>query len=137
MNLLNETLANLEGNCLSLSDVVWIGTDEVEIPIPVFLELANKEYENGVGAQYVALDLVVHGDGWWLERHEYDGSEWWEFKKQRVRPTRTVIPRAVVDGSTPWPTLKELNHPEGKYSDVPFDWEGMEVMQTNNLGAME
>jgi hypothetical protein len=23
---------------------------------------------------------MVIGSDWWLERHEYDGSEWWEFK---------------------------------------------------------
>jgi len=26
------------------------------------------------------VSLTVAGDDWWLERHGYDGSEWWEFK---------------------------------------------------------
>jgi hypothetical protein len=26
------------------------------------------------------LKIIVVGKDWWLERHEYDGSEWWEFK---------------------------------------------------------
>ena len=30
----------------------------------------------------VAEDLVVVGDNWWIERHEYDGNEWWEYKEK-------------------------------------------------------
>ena len=44
------------------------------------LEQLDFNYDDGFGGQelygYVLLD-----DQDWLERHEYDGSEWWEYKK--------------------------------------------------------
>jgi hypothetical protein len=37
-------------------------------------------YDAGYGSQQ--LDgLVLFNDNTWLERHEYDGSEWWEYKR--------------------------------------------------------
>lgn len=45
-----------------------------------FFELLDFEYENGFGRQ--RLDGTVWlADGSWLERGEYDGSEWWEWKR--------------------------------------------------------
>lgn len=45
-----------------------------------FLTKLEFEYDSGYGLQ------VLHGTVWleggsWLERGEYDGSEWWEYKK--------------------------------------------------------
>ena len=40
----------------------------------------NIEYDNSYGIPEVPEDLVVVGVDWWLERAEYDGSEWWEYK---------------------------------------------------------
>lgn len=123
MNLLKETKRDLMENGKTISDIRWVGTNEVQIPVDVFLALANKEYDNGYGSQHVASDLVVVGDDWWMERREYDGSEWWEFKRSIREPKRTVIPRAVVDESATRMTLKEMNHPGGKYSAEPWDWD--------------
>jgi hypothetical protein len=36
------------------------------------------------------LDLIIVGDNWWLERKEYDGSEWFEFKKKKKEPDTVV-----------------------------------------------
>lgn len=38
------------------------------------------EYSEGYGAQEL-FGLVLFNDGSWLERGEYDGAEWWEYKK--------------------------------------------------------
>jgi len=38
------------------------------------------EYDSGYGTQYLH-GLVVFYDNSWLERAEYDGSEWWEYHK--------------------------------------------------------
>lgn len=127
MNLLKETMRDLRENGKSLKDVVWIGTEEAEIPLEVFKKLADAEYDSSYGAQHVAVDLVICGDGWYMERHEYDGSEWWEFKEQPKRPARKVEPLRVLDNNQLWASLKEMNHPDGKYGDAPFDWEGMEI----------
>ncbi len=46
-----------------------------------FEEFMNKmdfDYDDGYGAQYID-GTVWFGDGTWLNRREYDGSEWWEY----------------------------------------------------------
>lgn len=79
-NLLEETIEILEENGKSLDDIVGVCGDKFQISIEQFKELANKEYDDGFGGQEVAKDLKIVGNNFWLERHEYDGSEWWEYK---------------------------------------------------------
>lgn len=43
------------------------------------------DYDNGYGGAEVGDIEIVFKDGSWLERGEYDGSEWWEFKKTPAR----------------------------------------------------
>ncbi len=38
------------------------------------------DYDDGYGSQ-VWSGWVTFTDGTWIERHEYDGSEWWEYKE--------------------------------------------------------
>lgn len=111
MNLLKETMQELKYHKKSIDDIVWIGCEIYEIPKEEFMKLADKEYDAGYGSQEVATDLVVCGEGWWLERHEYDGSEWWEYKKQPKRPKVIKSVKKVIGGM--WDTLAELNE-EGK-----------------------
>lgn len=84
-NLLDETIEVLTYFMKSLDDVIWIGDDKGEYTIEDFKKYANKLYDNGYGSQQVEPSLLIVGDDWWLERAEYDGSEWWEFK---LKPTR-------------------------------------------------
>ena len=35
--------------------------------------------DSGYGSAEIREDLVIVGKDWWLERDEYDGSEWWAF----------------------------------------------------------
>lgn len=96
MNLLKETKAALKDNGYSLDDVDWVGCWAFRIPMEAFIEAADVEYDEGFGAQKVAEDLiVVLKDGSWLERSEYDGSEWWGFRERNRRPT-TVWDGAVA-----------------------------------------
>lgn len=81
-NLLEETEEFLERYGKNWDDVRHITTrdgDEV-MSADKFRRLANREYDAGFGGTEVREDLVIVGDGWWIERHEYDGSEWWEYK---------------------------------------------------------
>ena len=55
----------------------------------------------------VAKDLVLVGEDWWLDREEYDGSEWWRFNKKPERLERLVEVDILSGGM--WNTLKELN----------------------------
>ena len=82
MNLLNETRDILLSNNKTFDDVLFIGDEATHTKMTVkdFLEHANVEYKNGYGIEEINTDLILVGKDFWLERHEYDGSEWWEYK---------------------------------------------------------
>lgn len=88
INLKDETLEVLNEHGKTWDDVEWVGSVRRNSIIDKnqFLILANREYNNGYGGNEVSLDLVVVGKDFWLERHEYDGSEWWEFKQLPKKP---------------------------------------------------
>ena len=44
-----------------------------------FLKEIDFNYDNGYGGQEL-FGFVWFNDGNWLERGEYEGSEWWEYK---------------------------------------------------------
>lgn len=106
MNLLNETLEILKENNLEPKDVLWVGNSEVKTDWDNFAKIADVNYDSGFGAQEVATDLLIVGQNWWLERHEYDGSEWWEFKRLPKEPKKKVTLYHVV-GNGMWSNLKE------------------------------
>ena len=98
MNLLEETIECLNDNGKCGADVLWVGRSYVDYknhlrPIikyksswDDFCLKANFEYDDGYGSVEIARDLIVVGKDFWLERHDYDGSEWWEFKTMPVEP---------------------------------------------------
>ncbi len=45
-----------------------------------FLDFLNFEYDNGYGGQNL-YGVIYCEDGVWLQRGEYDGSEWWDIFK--------------------------------------------------------
>lgn len=54
-----------------------------------------------------ATDLIVCGKNWWLERHEYDGAEWWEFKEYRSKPSRELKKYRLSGGL--WAELENID----------------------------
>lgn len=82
MNLLKETITSLGHYDLSPEDVLWIGIRDGSQTTnwKDFAIMADREYDEGYGGVEILETLVVVGKDWWLERHEYDGSEWWEYK---------------------------------------------------------
>lgn len=106
-NLWDETVKILEQFSKTFEDVVWIGRDDFTISKEQFKKLSNRCYDAGFGAPKVAMDLKIVGRDWWLERHEYDGSEWWEFKELPTKPREERKVDRVLGGT--WNTLKELN----------------------------
>lgn len=82
-NLLKETIEKIQRNDKSIDQVKWIGSIDGNFAIKwdEFITIADIEYDSSYGSNKIAMDLVVVADNWWLERHEYDGSEWWEFKE--------------------------------------------------------
>lgn len=87
MNLLEETTKTLKGYNKTFDDVEWIGNDYFYINKEVFLKQADRSYDNGYGGAEVNGNLKIVGKDFWLERHEYDGSEWWEYKTMPIKPT--------------------------------------------------
>ena len=91
MNLLQETIEELEGLGKSPKDVLWVGCikdkwSDYEVQFngviswEEFVKIADIEYNEDFGMVEISLDLVIVGNDWWLERNEYDGSECWAFK---------------------------------------------------------
>ena len=85
-NLLEETLKILKQNNLTEIDVIWIGNRKKKTSWENFKFLSDLTYDSGFGWHEVCLNLMIVGKDWRLERHEYDGSEWWEFKKMPDMP---------------------------------------------------
>jgi len=96
MSLLDETKELLELNNKSLGDILWYGTPEERFTTDI-KDAFNIEYDSGYGCHAVKLDLLVVGDDWWLERCEYDGSEWWEFRTMPSFPSASV--KGVIEFS--------------------------------------
>ena len=79
-NLREETLRVLREHDKTIEDIRFICSCDINIPIDMFFIKADKMYDDGYGGVEVDQSLMIVGDDWWLERGEYDGSEWWEFK---------------------------------------------------------
>jgi hypothetical protein len=94
MNLLKETLQVLQEANKSPADVQWVQWEQFFCSWPEFAAAANFEYDPGYGGAEVVVSLKVVGSDWWLERGEYDGSEWWDFK---TLPTKPDIARVPVE----------------------------------------
>ena len=108
-NLLNETIEDLKQNGKTTQDIKWIGSDDGLwiIPMEEFENVFNIEYDSGYGSQEIASDLVVVGEDWWMERHEYDGSESWHVKSV---PTLSETPKKItIIKHGMWESIIEMN----------------------------
>ncbi len=102
-NLYDETVDFLKYSNFQPKDVLWVGSADGEYSLSWedFAKLAKEtNYYSGYGVQEVSGALVVVGNGWWLERHEYDGAERWVLKAapkliDAPKPYDTVL---VVEG---------------------------------------
>lgn len=118
-NLLKETMSVLKDHNKELKDIVAVQGKKFGLSVEKFIELADEDYYSGYGSPQVAEDLIVIGQGWWLERHEYDGSEWWEYKELfEVLPIKEDICALIIDQSPNpniscgWEDLETLNKVE-------------------------
>lgn len=90
MNLFAEIRKALLNEGKLLDDVEWVGSPDFKVPLDKFLEKADVEYDSGYGSPQVPMDLkIVLKDGSWLERREYDGMEWFEYKATPAEPEET------------------------------------------------
>lgn len=94
-NLRQETAEYLKQNGKTAADVRWVQfghNPSFRCTFEEFVAAANFEYDSGYGGAEVDQALKVVGDDWWLERGEYDGSEWWEFKTMPTKPDEIRVP---------------------------------------------
>lgn len=110
-NLLKETENELEVRGYTFEDILSIQGKMHRISVERFKTLADKIYDERYGSQEVAEDLIIMmKDGSWFERHEYDGSEEWIFRR-----APQVIPEIHDDrvyslfAKQGWETLAEIN----------------------------
>lgn len=79
-SLLEETLKVLKDSGVRPEDVQYVLTSEAWMTWEEFANIAKRtRYDSGYGIQEIEPSLKVVGNGWWLERAEYDGAEWWKF----------------------------------------------------------
>lgn len=107
-NLWEETIEVLKDHGKTFDGVRFIQGNDFKITKENFENVAKKtNYDSGYGSADVATDLVVVGKNWWLERGEYDGAEWWDYKEspKQVNEVREI---SQLSGGF-WPTLEELN----------------------------
>lgn len=93
MNLYNETTDDLTRYNKTWNDVVWVGSSDGKYIYDknTLESLFDIEYDSGYGRNYICTDLVICGTDWWMERGEYDGSEWWNFCTiPQVNPNSTI-----------------------------------------------
>lgn len=92
INFLKETLDVLSEYNKTPSDVLWVGhiNQNVKNTWEWFEKNADFLYDNGYGGNEIPMSMVIVGKDFWLERHEYDGSEWWEFKSLPQEPERVA-----------------------------------------------
>jgi len=86
-NLLEETLECLKENRIKTDMIKFCMTDDGWFTWDEFVEIArDANYDNSYGLWEIDKSLKIVGEDFYLERHEYDGSEWWEFKKVPQKP---------------------------------------------------
>lgn len=119
MKFLEETLETIIEAGHSRNDVAFVGSKDGEyrISFNAFEKIANIKYDSGFGAPEIAQDLIVYfNNGDWLERREYDGSEWWQIMKplrfryddkNKYKSFDKVSVNETDDIG--WKTLEELN----------------------------
>lgn len=113
-NLLAETLKVIHDFGRSPCEIVYIGSNRTghRCTWDEFMQLADEPYDRGYGSAQVATDLILlFADGSWMERAEYDGAEWWEFKQTPKIPLAEPLPIHRVIGELS-PNLAELNEGE-------------------------
>lgn len=92
-NLLEETLEIFKRYDITFDDIIYVTTSKnngecIEWSTEQFIEeAADIEYDSSYGMNEINMTLQLIGKTFWLERAEYDGSEWWEYKKIPTRPS--------------------------------------------------
>lgn len=103
INLLEETIENMSRNGKTPDDVEFVrfntrafGScfcewDEFEA------KASSVNYTKDYSGPHINSSLEIVGNGWWMERGEYDGLEWWEFCERPKKPKDYCAPELLED----------------------------------------
>lgn len=80
-NLLQETVEVLGRHGKTYDDVCFVLCKGCAFTPEAARPMLDFCYDQGYGGVEVEESLKIVGKDFWLERHEYDGSEWYEFKQ--------------------------------------------------------
>ena len=117
-NFLEETIGQLCTCELTPKDVRWVGNQDIWFSWDEFVTIADFSYDPGFGAQEVVSDIMVVGDGWYMDRYEYDGSEFWDFHSVIEKPLVHHVPRSLHENKNGdrilWESIKSIGgYPDG------------------------
>lgn len=86
-NLLEETVQYLKEFDKTPSDVLYVTDFKSYCTWEDFArQAAAVNYNSSFGLQEISPNLTIVGDDWFIERQEYDGSEWWQFYGPLQKP---------------------------------------------------
>jgi hypothetical protein len=90
--LLEETIKAITSEGKSTDSIEFVRIDDKHCSWEQFVQWTEDlEYNEGFGCCIINQKLMIVGKNWWLERHEYDGSEWWEFKQKPRKPRSDLM----------------------------------------------
>lgn len=96
VNFLEETMGFVKEIGM---EPIFIGLADTNVSMTweEFQKRANFEYDDGYGTNEIPLDLIIgFSDGSFLQRGEYDGSEWWEYIKPFKMPENCVYVESTL-----------------------------------------
>lgn len=109
-NFYDETINFLEEHGKQQEDVLWVCGNNFQVEPRNFWKAANIEYDSGYGSPEIAMDLMLIGADFWMERREYDGSEWWVYRTAPDVKNLPMRPISTVISNCGYETLAECNN---------------------------
>ena len=111
MNAKDEFLDHVKGKSVKAAEIscgekflLLEGFDEADYVS--FINDLDFEYDESYGTQEL-FGTIWYEDGTWSDRGEYDGSEWWEYRKCPPLPgEETPLSRlkdAIINAGGVWP----------------------------------
>lgn len=104
------TLWKAYGKTAPISKRVALGIEYTPEDYELFLNELDFNYDAGYGGQEL-FGTVWFTDGTWLERGEYDGSEWWNLIKKPEISEQLVKASLIVELETDCWDEDESNEP--------------------------
>lgn len=134
----NETLSFLHRNGYKKADVAYctmlrrstkLHEDfEFQFSFDTFKSNADFEYHSGYGSAEIEESLkIVLNDGCWIERREYDGSEWWEFVKPPTFDSQKFIKNCNIDFHSP------LRRAWDVWDDDESEWDDVQKIHIKRI----